>query len=121
MSKKGHNTVNQNIHELTEFQYSIMFVLADNPQYGLGVKRELQQYYGGEINHGRLYPNLDNLIEMDLLRKDKRDNRTNEYILTDRGLSYALGRIEWELNQLLGDSQLTQELLQTIEEHAIPR
>jgi len=31
--------------------------------HGLAVKDELDDYYEQEINHGRLYPNLDDLVD----------------------------------------------------------
>ncbi|ELZ20434.1 PadR family transcriptional regulator [Natrinema limicola JCM 13563] len=35
--------------------------------YGLAIKRELEDYYGTEVNHGRLYPNLDELVDLGLV------------------------------------------------------
>jgi len=43
-----------------------------------------------EIHHGRLYPNLDTLVEKGLVEKGEKDRRTNVYTLTRRG------RREWE-------------------------
>ncbi|OYR76137.1 hypothetical protein DJ71_18595 [Halorubrum sp. E3] len=76
--------------ELTKFQEHILRVLAEieadgEKQYGLHIKRRLESYYGEEVNHGRLYPNLDTLIEEDLLEKIELDKRTNKYELTERG------------------------------------
>jgi len=51
---------------------------ADRP-YGLGIKRELEIIRDEEVNHGRLYPNLDDLVDAGLLRKGERDRRTNTY------------------------------------------
>jgi PadR family transcriptional regulator, regulatory protein PadR len=67
----------------------------DDP-HGLGIKEEIEQYYNGEIHHGRLYPNLDTLVEKGLVAKDSRDNRTNEYTLTERGERELSARREWE-------------------------
>ena len=69
---------------LTLFQQNILYVLAesDGADYGLGVKRRLQVLYGEELNHSRLYPALDQLVERGLLEKSQRDGRTNEYALT---------------------------------------
>lgn len=39
-------------------------ILSEEARYGLAVKRELDEYYGSEVNRGRLYPNLDELVEM---------------------------------------------------------
>jgi len=49
--------------------------------YGLAIKEELERSYREDINHGRLYPNLDDLVEMGLVEKADIDRRTNEYAL----------------------------------------
>ncbi|GGN92842.1 helix-turn-helix transcriptional regulator [Haloarcula pellucida] len=70
--------------DLSAFQRDILWILHhDGALHGLGIKSALQEYYREEVNHGRLYPNLDDLCEMDLLEKGTRDQRTNEYELTD--------------------------------------
>ena len=38
-----------------------------------------------DVNHGRLYPNLDDLVDDGLLKKGEQDKRTNYYVLTDAG------------------------------------
>ncbi|MFC7070595.1 helix-turn-helix transcriptional regulator [Halobaculum lipolyticum] len=53
--------------------------------YGLAIKRNLERTYSEEINHGRLYPALDDLVEKDLIEKTQLDGRTNEYCLTETG------------------------------------
>ena len=63
---------------------------------GLAVKEELDRHYSGEINHGRLYPNLDELAEMGLVEKGSIDDRTNSYSLTERGHREIEDRREWE-------------------------
>ena len=86
--------------DLTAFQRDILYVIAgmDNDPYphGLSIKDELEQHYEGEINHGRLYPNLDQLVEIGLVEKDTLDKRTNSYALTDRGWQEIDVRREWE-------------------------
>lgn len=75
------------LHDLTGFQRDILRVLEilDEPK-GLAVMRKLQELYDGkEINHGRVYPNLDQLAEKGLVEKGEKDNRTNSYVLTPRG------------------------------------
>ncbi len=101
--------------QLSEFKYSILFMLAGEPTYGLDVKRKLRDYYGYEINHGKLYPNLDELSDDGLIVKGKLDNRTNEYGLTDEGLEVAVDRIEWALSNLIDDEEQVAELAETIE------
>ncbi|MFB6164182.1 MAG: helix-turn-helix transcriptional regulator, partial [Haloarculaceae archaeon] len=63
--------------ELTAFQQNILVILSEEPRYGLAIKRELETYYDSEVNHGRLYPNLDDLVEMGLVEKSELDKRTN--------------------------------------------
>jgi len=50
--------------------------------YGLAIKREVERVYGEDIHHGRLYPNLDDLVDAGLIEKGQLDRRTNEYQLT---------------------------------------
>lgn len=76
--------------DLTAFQRDILWVLHhEGALHGLGIKSALRDYYQEDVNHGRLYPNLDDLVEMGLLDKGIRDQRTNEYQLTNAG-EYAL-------------------------------
>jgi DNA-binding PadR family transcriptional regulator len=90
--------------DLTGFQRDLLVVAAglDEPN-GLDIKDDLETYYTVDINHGRLYPNLDTLVEKGLLEKAKADERTNRYLLTDRGERELRSRREWE-DQYLGGS-----------------
>ena len=87
--------------ELTGFQRDLLYCIAgmDEP-YGLGIKAELQEYGDTEINHGRLYPNLDTLVDKGYLEKHSLDDRTNEYELTKEGRELLAERREWEAGQL---------------------
>ena len=87
--------------DLTAFQQNILVILAEEPMYGLAIKRQLENYYGAEVNHGRLYPNLDDLVEMDLVEKSELDKRTNQYELTEHGLDVVRGRFEWMLSKFV--------------------
>ena len=89
--------------DLTAFQQNILVILAEEPMYGLAIKRELEDYYGSEVNHGRLYPNLDELVEMGLVEKSELDKRTNQYELTDDGLDAVLDQLEWGLDKIVTD------------------
>jgi DNA-binding PadR family transcriptional regulator len=86
--------------DLTAFQRDILYVIGglddEEPPYGLAIKEELDRHYSGEINHGRLYPNLNDLAEMGLVEKGSVDDRTNSYILTERGHREIEARREWE-------------------------
>lgn len=86
---------------LTAFQRDLLYAIAglDDP-HGLAIKDELEGYYETEIHHGRLYPNLDTLVERDLVNKGEIDDRTNMYSLTDKGRSKIEARREWEQGYL---------------------
>ena len=85
------------MHDLTGFQRDLLYVLAglETPK-GLAIKDELEKYYESEINHGRLYPNLDELVDKGLVEKGQIDKRTNAYSLTRRGERELTARREWE-------------------------
>ena len=88
---------------LTAFQRDLLYVIADvGPTKGLAIKEELEPYYNTEINHGRLYPNLDELVERGLVEKGEVDRRTNSYELTERGKQVLESRREWETNRFGG-------------------
>lgn len=82
---------------LTSFQRDLLYAVAagDSP-HGLAIKEVMEEYYQQEINHGRLYPNLDKLEERGLIEKGEIDQRTNSYTLTERGTELLLSRREWE-------------------------
>ena len=86
--------------DLTAFQRDILYVIAgmeDDPYpHGLSIKNELELHYSDEVNHGRLYPNLNQLVEMGLVKKGQLDKRTNSYTLTQRGHRKINVRREWE-------------------------
>jgi DNA-binding PadR family transcriptional regulator len=85
------------MYDLTGFQRDILYVISglDEP-HGLAIKDELEQYYESEVHHGRLYPNLDTLVEKGLVEKGEKDRRTNVYSLTERGRRELGARREWE-------------------------
>ena len=88
---------------MTGFQRDLLYVIAglDEP-HGLAIKEELEEYYEKEIHHGRLYPNLDTLVEKGLVKKSEKDRRTNEYTVTRRGRQEIEARQGWE-NQYVGN------------------
>ena len=89
------------MYELTSFQRDILYCTAalDEPS-GVQIRRELEEYSSTDVNHGRLYPNLDQLVEEGLLNKDQKDNRTNLYALTPLGKELIVERRQWEDDQL---------------------
>ena len=103
------------VRDLTAFQHNILVILSEKPMYGLAIKRQLEDYYGTEVNHGRLYPNLDNLVEMGLVEKSELDKRTNQYELTDAGHEVVLGQIEWVLDRFAADEARADEVRALLE------
>ena len=96
--------------DLTAFQRNILTVLVEKPRYGLAIKRELEAYYDEEINHGRLYPNLDDLVEMGYIEKSELDKRTNEYALTEQGIEAVLDGLEWRLGKFVTDEERAEDI-----------
>ncbi|WP_227380716.1 PadR family transcriptional regulator [Haladaptatus halobius] len=85
------------MNDLTAFQRDLLYVLAGlNDPHGLALKDELEDYYEKEVHHGRLYPNLDALVDKGLVEKSEKDRRTNEYVLSQRGHQELDARREWE-------------------------
>ena len=80
------------MYDLTGFQRDALYAIAgqDEP-HGLAIKDELDSYYESEIHYGRLYLNLDELVE-----KGEHDKRTNYYKITQRGRREIDARREWE-------------------------
>jgi DNA-binding PadR family transcriptional regulator len=89
------------MYDLTGIQRNLLTVIAglEDP-HGLAIKDELENYYEKEIHHGRLYPNLDTLVEKGLVEKGKKDHRTNSYKITQKGRKELEAHREWE-NQYL--------------------
>lgn len=75
--------------DLTAFQRDLLAQIAilernTEQPHGLQIKSALEPYYN-EVHHGRLYPNLDTLVNMGLVKKGEKDRRTNYYTVTRRG------------------------------------
>lgn len=91
--------------ELTKFQIRILEILAEEDRYGLAIKRGLEDYYGTEVNHGRLYPNLDELVGLELVEKGELDKRTNNYTLTGKGQAFLEDDLEWQDERVNGGDE----------------
>ncbi|MFB6138284.1 MAG: PadR family transcriptional regulator [Halobacteriaceae archaeon] len=102
---EAHSGTQSTARSLTAFQRNVLAVLATEPMYGLAVKRELESYYGSEVNHGRLYPNLDDLVELGYVEKSELDKRTNQYAITDEGADALFDDISWKLDRVLASDE----------------
>lgn len=84
------------LEELTAFQRDMLHIIAGfRKPSGQTIKDELEKYYTEEINHGRLYPNLDTLVNKGLVEKGAHDKRTNYYDLTSDGAAKLRGHGKW--------------------------
>ncbi|MFB6130772.1 MAG: PadR family transcriptional regulator [Salinigranum sp.] len=83
--------------QLTGFQRDLLYVLVklDRPS-GQDVMAQISEERNEEVNHGRLYPNLDTLVERGLVEKGQIDRRTNYYELTEEGRRALEERRQWE-------------------------
>lgn len=86
--------------DLTGFQRDLLYIIAglDQPS-GQQIRREIEEFVG-EVTHGRLYPNLDTLVERQLIEKGQQDRRTNYYQITSKGREYLVRRRNWENEQV---------------------
>ena len=92
------------MYDLTGFQRDLLYVVSGSERpHGLAIKEELEEYYEKEIHHGRLYPNLDTLVEKGLIEKGEQDRRTNFYTMTARGQRELTARREWEAQYVEAD------------------
>jgi PadR family transcriptional regulator, regulatory protein PadR len=83
--------------DLTGFQRDLLYVIAGaNRPSGQDVKEEIETYYSVNVNHGRLYPNLDTIVNKEFVEKGELDRRTNYYELNDTGSKAIQERREWE-------------------------
>ena len=85
------------MHDLTGFQRDVLYVVV-----GLGepdeeeLKAHLEEYYESEINHSRLFPNLDTLIDTGLLQEAPHDERPDHYSVTDQGHRVLQRHRDWK-------------------------
>ncbi|HET7323248.1 MAG TPA: PadR family transcriptional regulator [Halococcus sp.] len=101
---EAQTTANRGIaRDLTAFQQNILIILSEEAMYGLAIKRRLEAYYDSEVNHGRLYPNLDDLVDLGLVEKSELDKRTNQYALTDEGYETVIDKLDWTLSKFITD------------------
>lgn len=102
------------VQELTAFQQRVLVILAEEARYGLAIKRELEECYGSDVNHGQLYPNLDDLVEMGLVEKSALDRRTNQYALTDAGYDAIMSQLSWVFSRFVTSDSRAGEINELI-------
>ncbi|SNR70542.1 Transcriptional regulator PadR-like family protein [Halorubrum ezzemoulense] len=91
------DTVVSDLADYTAFQRDLLWALShDNTHNGRSLKTELDDYYGEDLDHGRLAQTLDALVEDDFVAKRARDERTPEYRLTEHGRRALSARQAWQ-------------------------
>jgi DNA-binding PadR family transcriptional regulator len=74
--------------ELSDFRRDILLTLARaGATHGAGLVDDLSALRDEEIHDGRLYPNLNALVDADLVekRENEHDERSHEFVLSERG------------------------------------
>jgi len=86
---------------LTGFQRDLLYViLAENSPHGLEIKDRLDEYYTERVTRGRVYANLDELVDEGYIEKGSKDPRSNCYSLTASGLATIVAHRQWTERQL---------------------
>lgn len=86
---------------LSMFQHHLLIAIAaNNGESGQVIKCTLNDAYDEPINHGRLYPNIDRLVDLGCVEKGELDRRANAYAITERGLKAVVAELEWRANEL---------------------
>ena len=72
--------------DLTGFERDLLVDIyqMDQPS-GQDILDRLEANHGEDVKHGRLYPNLDDLVDYGLIDKGDQDLRTNYYEATNDG------------------------------------
>lgn len=88
-----------NMDTLTGFQRDLLIVISEEPKVGLDIKSELEDYYENtdSIKSGKLFPNLDVLVEKEYVTKNNYQyaKRTNIYELTQKGREVIENHHNW--------------------------
>jgi DNA-binding PadR family transcriptional regulator len=81
---------------LTGFQRDLLYAISSQSKPSGQEIKEILERDVEEVRHGRLYPNLDTLVEQDYVEKGQLDRRTNYYEITEAGEELLRERREWE-------------------------
>lgn len=95
-------------HELTGFQRDLLFVVGGlSAASGKDIKKELEETQDRKLLAGRIYSNLDTLVEHDFVQKGEIDGRTNEYEITDKGIEEIQSRYQWQSRHVSPETSAT--------------
>jgi DNA-binding PadR family transcriptional regulator len=81
---------------LTGFQRDLLYAITSQTKPSGQEIKEILERDVDEVRHGRLYPNLDTLVDRGFVEKGQLDRRTNYYEITEEGEQLLRERREWE-------------------------
>jgi DNA-binding PadR family transcriptional regulator len=81
---------------LTGFQRDLLYAITSQTKPSGQEIKEILERDVDEVRHGRLYPNLDTLVDRGFVEKGQLDRRTNYYEITEEGKQLLRERREWE-------------------------
>ena len=85
------------VYELSGIQRDLLFVTAGaGGASGQQLKDSLESSQGHNVLSGRLYTNLNVLVENGLVKKQSHDGRTNLYEVTDEGIKQLKQLRRWQ-------------------------
>lgn len=85
------------MYDLNAFQRDCLYMISgmDSPS-GIEVRQKINEYYNKDVATSSVYPVLDDLNTMGLIKKSRKTQRTNQYTITARGEREIEEREEWE-------------------------
>lgn len=84
MTEEQQLSPGQEFAQLTGFQRDIVRLMIEAEEAnGQQIQQMMESFIGKEVNHGRIYPNLDTLVDGGYLDKGQYDRRTNKYEITE--------------------------------------
>ena len=97
------------VFELSGVQRDLLYAVAgaDSPS-GQELRSELEATQSRRLRHGRLYTNLDELVDRGLVEKGSLDGRTNRYELTAEGSRQLRALFEWQWTRLARCDELSE-------------
>ncbi|WP_313695078.1 PadR family transcriptional regulator [Halorarum halobium] len=82
---------------LSALEWDVLWMLSKRgPLKGIAIRQELIDYYGEEVSHAEVYPSLDALADLELVREVATDGRPREYKLTEEGRRTLARRQIWQ-------------------------
>jgi len=87
--------------DLTAYQRDLLAVIVDEPgQTGQDYDRRVENVRQERTSHERIYRNLGELVDRDLVDVEEVDGRTNAYRPTGDGMDLILDDVSWLLERI---------------------